>query len=207
MHPFVPKAHWDHVYTDKQESEVSWFQERPTISLDLIAACGVGKDASIIDVGGGASRLVDALLEEGYRSVAVLDISEKALTAAQHRLGPRASRAEWIVADVTAWRPTHLYDLWHDRATFHFLTSPQDQETYIRLLREAVRTAGYAIIGTFAPDGPQRCSGLPVMRYDANALAALLGPSFALLEARPDDHWTPSGHLQRFQFSRFRRTG
>ena len=199
------QSHWENVYRTKGERGVSWFQEAPTASLELIRATGVGPDASIIDIGGGASRLADALLADGFGSVTVLDVSEKALATARNRLGPRAERVIWIVADVTAWRPAKSYDVWHDRAAFHFLTEPSDRAAYAGCVREAVRPGGHGIIGTFAPDGPERCSGLPVVRHDGTSIGEMLGPSFRLIESRRHDHGTPDGNVQRFQFSRFQR--
>ena len=200
------QAHWDNVYTSKRENEVSWFQESPAISLDLIKASGAKPGASIVDVGGGASRLVDALLESGYNAVTILDLSERALATTQARLGELASKVQWIVADVATWEPSLTYDLWHDRAVLHFLTEPKDRTAYAERVWKAVRSGGQVIIGTFAPDGPERCSGLPVMRHDAASLGALLGPSFELIESRSHEHKTPMGTTQLFQFSRFRRT-
>jgi SAM-dependent methyltransferase len=197
------QTHWQNVYQTKDEHDVSWFQEVPTISLDLIRATGVAADASIIDVGGGASRLADVLVAEGYHSVSVLDVSEKALATSRDRLGPRAENVAWIVADVTAWQPDKTYDLWHDRAAFHFLTEPADRTAYAGCVRKAVRPGGHVIIATFAPDGPERCSGLPVVRHDAASIGEALGPSFQLIESRRHDHKTPGSTIQRFQFSRF----
>jgi SAM-dependent methyltransferase len=196
------QAHWQNVYATKAEKEVSWFQENPAPSLDLIAATGISTDAAII---GGASRLVDSLLEKGFRRVAILDLSAKALEATKKRLGGRGDAVDWIVADVTTWEPSSTYDLWHDRAAFHFLTEPTDRDAYAARLRKAVRPGGHVIIATFAPDGPERCSGLPIVRYDPEALAFALGPAFELVDSRRHDHLTPGGNTQRFQFSRFRR--
>jgi len=205
MNEPVRQAHWENVYATKGEGDVSWFQERPDVSLDLIRATGVGADATIVDIGGGASRLVDALFDAGFTSLSVLDLSEKALATSKARLGARGSRVKWIVADVTTWQPAESYDVWHDRAAFHFLTEAKDRDAYAECVLKAVRPAGHVIIATFAPDGPERCSGLPVMRHDAASIGAMLGSSFELVESRRHDHTTPSGAVQRFQFSRFRR--
>jgi SAM-dependent methyltransferase len=199
------QAHWQNVYQTKGERDVSWFEESPAISLELIRATGVGLDASIVDIGGGASRLVDALVGEGFHSVTVLDLSEKAITTSRERLGERAKQVSWIVGDVTTWQPTEIFDVWHDRAAFHFLTEPASRAAYAARVQEAVRPGGHGIIGTFALDGPERCSGLPVARHDAHSIGEVLGRSFKLIEARPYDHETPSGVIQRFQFSRFQR--
>jgi SAM-dependent methyltransferase len=201
----APQAHWQNVYQTKRERDVSWFQESPAISLDLIRATGIGNDATIVDIGGGASRLVDALIAEGFKSVTVLDLSEKALATSRTRLGALGAHVSWVVADVTKWQPVQTYDLWHDRAAFHFLTEPDDQAAYAGSVRKAVGSGGHVIIGTFAPDGPERCSGLPVVRHDAASLGAMLGASFKLVESRRHDHQTPAGAIQRFQFSRFVR--
>ena len=199
------QAHWQSVYQSKGERDVSWFQETPAISLDLIRATGVNNSASIIDVGGGASRLVDALIDEGFDSITVLDLSEKALATSRARLGARAGHVKWVVADVTTWQPSQTYDVWHDRAAFHFLTETNDQTAYAECVRKAVRLGGHVIIGTFALDGPERCSGLPVVRHDEASLGKVLGPSFELVERRNHAHQTPTGTIQRFQFSRFLR--
>lgn len=200
-------AHWDHVYATKGEAEVSWYQDSPAISLAMIRAATCDLDATIIDIGGGASRLVDALLQDGYRDVSVLDLSVNALDAAKKRIGAGASMVDWIVADATSWRPAKSYDVWHDRAAFHFLTDPRDRAAYVERLRSAVASGGQVIIGTFAPDGPEKCSGLPVQRHDSASLAAELGPEFELMETRRETHHTPWNSTQAFQFSRFRRRG
>jgi SAM-dependent methyltransferase len=198
-------AHWENVYRTKGEREVSWFQETPSISLELIRSAGATRHSAIVDIGGGASRLVDALVDEGYEAVTVLDLSESALAASKTRLGQTAARVTWIVADVVRWIPLQGYDIWHDRAAFHFLTDAADRTAYVACLREALRPCGYAIIATFALDGPERCSGLPVIRYDAASLGEVLGSDFSLVETRHHDHHTPMGSTQRFQFSVFRR--
>ena len=206
MNTLDRQAHWDNVNNGKGERGVTWFEESPAISLDLIRASGVTAGASIIDVGGGASRLVDALVAQGYTAVTVLDLSENALAAAKARLGARAANVSWIVADVTTWEPEPTYDLWHDRAAFHFLTDAQDQAAYAARVLRAVRRGGHVIIGTFAPDGPERCSGLPVVRHDAASLGVMLGAAFKLVDGRNHAHLTPTGTVQRFQFSRFQRS-
>jgi len=200
------QAHWENVYTTKNEKEVSWFEESPTISLDLIRSTGAGLDAPIIDIGGGTSRLVDALVDDGFEAVTVLDLSKTALACAKARLGTRGAKVRWIVEDVTTWEPSETYEVWHDRAAFHFLTEPKDRAAYAERVARAVRPGGHVIIGTFAADGPQRCSGLPVVRHDAASLGEILGGAFELMESRRHAHQTPMGATQRFQFSRYRRT-
>jgi len=204
------KSHWENVYATKGEREVSWFQEDPAPSLELIALAGLSEGASVIDIGGGASRLVDALVERNIGQVTVLDLSAAALDAArerlEQRLGGKAAGVQWVAADVTTWEPTRTYDLWHDRAAFHFLTDPTDRSAYVERLKKAVKRGGYVIIGTFALDGPEKCSGLPIVRYDAASLSTILGSDFELIDARRHDHATPWGAVQRFQFSTFRRT-
>ncbi|MFN3347987.1 class I SAM-dependent methyltransferase [Pseudorhodoplanes sp.] len=199
------QSHWQNVYATKGEGEVSWFQESPKPSLDLIELTGVGRDAGIVDIGGGASRLSDALLDLGFVDITVLDLSDAALARSRARLGARAAKVQWIVADVTSWQPDRQYDIWHDRAAFHFLTDPSDQRAYVACLKYALRPGGYAIIGTFAPDGPEKCSGLPVMRHDHTSVGALLGDAFSLIDVRAHAHETPWGATQAFQFSTFRR--
>ena len=199
------QAHWQNVYTTKNEDAVSWFQQRADISLELVRATGVKVTASIIDIGGGASRLVDTLVEDGFKAITVLDLSEKALATSKTRLGETGMLVQWIVADITTWEPSQSYDVWHDRAALHFMTAPRDQAAYAERVLRAVRPGGHVIIGTFAPDGPERCSGLPVLRHDAATLGNLLGHSFELIESKRHDHQTPAGAIQKFQFSRFQR--
>jgi trans-aconitate methyltransferase len=200
-------THWQNVYATKGEAEVSWFQDNPAISLVMIRAANPDHGAAIIDIGGGASRLVDALLQSGYRDLAVLDLSANALDAAKQRLGSAASRIDWIVADATTWQPAKTYHVWHDRAAFHFLTDPRDRAAYVERLRSALVPGGNVIIATFAPDGPEKCSGLPVQRHDSASLAAELGTDFDLVETRSETHHTPWSSTQAFQFSRFRKRG
>ena len=201
------QAHWQQVYETKATDSVSWYQAVPQPSADLISLAGATPESGIVDIGGGASTLVDWLLGRGFRDVTVLDLSQAALAAAQARLGSAASAAAWIAADVTKWRPARAYDLWHDRAAFHFLVDPGDRAAYVGRLRAALHPGGHAVIGTFAPDGPEKCSGLPVERYDAEKLAAALGEGFRLVDSRRHEHVTPWGAVQRFHFGTARREG
>ena len=199
------QTHWNDIYSRKQEDEVSWYQPEATISLELVARCKLPVGARIIDVGGGASRLVDGLLERGFANVTVLDLSEEALRKTRARLGARAEVVRWLASDVTTFEPTETYDLWHDRAVFHFLTSPEDRAAYVKTLERAVAPGGSVIVGTFALDGPERCSGLEIVRYDARGLAAAMGPSFELVEELRHEHVTPGGKMQAFTFVRLLR--
>lgn len=200
------QAHWNAVYTTRSSTEVSWFEPVPARSLELLAACGVGPDAAVIDVGGGDSRLVDGLLERGFERLTVLDISAAALARARERLGESASHVAWIAGDVTrAELPRAAYDAWHDRAVFHFLTDASDRRRYVEALRAALRPGGVAVIATFAPTGPARCSGLDVVRYDATTLGRELGADFELIAEAEHVHRTPSGAEQRFVYAAFRR--
>jgi SAM-dependent methyltransferase len=194
-----PKAHWEEVYSTKRVSEVSWYQEHSDVSLDLIRRTGLKTISPIIDVGGGASRLVDDLLAKGYSDLTVLDISAAALNAARDRLGPRADEVTWIEVDITAAvLPHQSFDLWHDRAVFHFLTDADDRDRYVKTVRHSVRPGGHVIVAAFGPDGPLRCSGLPVVRYDPEGLHDQFGPAFELVEHRSENHRTPFGTTQPF---------
>jgi len=202
------KEHWEKVYTTRATDTVSWFQPHADLSLDLIKATGVTHDAAIIDVGGGASTLVDDLLANGYTDLSVLDLSAAALAAAQKRLGLQASKVQWIEADVTkADLPARRFDVWHDRAVFHFLTSAEDRAAYVQTVFRAVKPGGHVIVATFAEDGPNQCSGLPVMRYRADELHAEFGEAFSLLSHRKEAHHTPSGTVQQFVYCYCRRIG
>jgi SAM-dependent methyltransferase len=203
----ILREHWDKVYTTKGESEVSWFQETPSQSLELLGLVGARPSCAIIDIGGGTSHLVDALSRQGFDNLTVLDISDAALGVARERLGDKASRIKWMSADVTKWQPSEVYDIWHDRAAFHFLTDQVDQAAYVQSLKRALRRGGHVIIGTFALDGPEKCSGLPVARQCAESLAALLGSEFVLIDSRRYEHRTPWQTAQKFQFSTFRHIG
>lgn len=200
------KDHWEKVYSAKATDALSWFQPHADLSFDIIKATGVAPDAAIIDVGGGASVLVDDLLDHGYSNLTVLDLSAAALAAAQRRLGSRASRVQWIEADITkANLPARQFDVWHDRAVFHFLTSPEDRSAYVRAVFNSVKPGGHVIVATFAEDGPAQCSGLPVMRYSADELHAEFGEAFSLLNHRKEAHHTPSGTVQQFVYCYCRR--
>ena len=195
--------HWQRVYTTKSEREVSWFETMPSVSLRLMEAAGLTSETCVLDVGGGDSHLVDALAARGLDCLAVLDVSEAALHRAQERLGPAASVPTWIAADVTGEWSLKPMDIWHDRAVFHFLTDAKDRVSYISHLRTILKRDGTAIIATFAPDGPDKCSGLAVARYSPDTLALELGTEFALVESVPYVHVTPWGTNQSFQYSRF----
>ena len=199
------QAHWENIYTTKGEAELSWFQETPAPSLELLELVGAQPSSAIIDIGGGASRLVDSLLAQGFENITVLDLSAAALTSARARLGANGDKVKWIEAEITEWQPLESYDVWHDRAAFHFLTSDYEQSAYVQRLKQALRRGGHVIIGTFAPDGPEKCSGLPVARHNAGSLSAILGADFILVDSRRHEHATPWHALQKYQFSTFRR--
>lgn len=193
------KNHWEHVYETKSADSVSWFQPHAEQSLRLIHQTGLPQTASIIDVGGGASTLVDDLLNDGFRSVTVLDLSGAALAAARARLGDRAASVTWLEADITQVAlPCNAYDIWHDRAVFHFLTSDRDRQAYVSAVLRAVKPGGVVIVATFAEDGPLQCSGLPVVRYSPAALHAEFGARFNLVTHEREEHHTPSGGVQSF---------
>ncbi len=198
------KDHWDAVYSQKKPTEVSWYQSHPAASLKAIGLTGI-RDEPMIDVGGGASDLTMLLLRQGWGDVTVLDISEAALDVVARRLGEDAERVQRIAANITQWTPPRRYALWHDRAVFHFLTDADDRAAYLAALRRGLRAGGYAILATFAPDGPEKCSGLPVRRYSAAELAAELGSEFQLLHHWAERHDTPGGTGQAFTWTVFRR--
>jgi len=200
------KDHWEQVYQTKAPDDVSWFQTRPATSLKLVESSGVGKDAGIIDVGGGASVLVDFLLDAGFTKLAVLDISAAALEHARQRLGSRASLVEWCEADVTTFNPPRQFGLWHDRAVFHFLTAKADRQKYVETLKRTLAADGHLIIATFAIDGPLKCSGLDVSRYDAASVCAELGTGFRLVEQVDETHSTPWATEQKFSYFRFAKS-
>lgn len=197
----TPKEHWEKVYQTKQPDAVSWFQEHATRSLELIRSVGTSLNANVIDVGGGASTLVDDLLNSGFRNVSVLDLSASALEVARKRLGAAGDCVTWISGDIcTVNLPEQAYDIWHDRAVFHFLTNPVDRAAYVQQVMKSVKPGGHVIVATFAPDGPEQCSGLPVARYAPGELHQEFGPSFELLEHMSEEHKTPWGSVQHFVY-------
>ena len=193
------KKHWEQLYTTKKSDSVSWFQEHAEQSLRLIHATDIGSGAAIIDIGGGASTLVDDLVRESYRDITVLDLSAAALATARRRIGESAKNIDWIEGDITDVQlPALRFDIWHDRAVFHFLTEADSRRRYIEQILNAVRPGGLIIIATFAEDGPEKCSGLPVVRYTPNALHAEFGDGFKLLAHEKEAHSTPFGTTQQF---------
>ncbi|HEX7272070.1 MAG TPA: class I SAM-dependent methyltransferase [Casimicrobiaceae bacterium] len=195
------KSHWDRIYRTKRPEEVSWYRPHLDVSLQLITEAARRRDARIIDVGGGESTLVDDLLGRGYRNLAVLDVSAMALGVARERLGDKAGRIEWLCGDVTTFTfPQHHYDVWHDRAVFHFLTDPKDRTAYVRQVAHAVKTGGHVIVATFGPEGPTQCSGLEVVRYGPDALHDEFGSAFRLVKHLTELHRTPTGTIQQFTY-------
>ncbi len=195
------KEHWETVYQTKQSDAVSWFQEHATQSLELIRSVRPSSNSTIIDVGGGASTLVDDLLNSGHSNVSVLDLSTSALDVARKRLGIAGESVTWISGDIcTVKLPDSRYDIWHDRAVFHFLTNPVDRAAYVQQVMKSVKPGGHVIVATFAPDGPEQCSGLPVARYAPGELHQEFGPSFELLEHLSEEHKTPWGSVQQFVY-------
>lgn len=197
------KNHWETVYETKNPDQVSWTQEIPKTSLDFIHSFGLKKSAKIIDIGGGDSKLVDYLLDEGFENITVLDISAKALEKAKTRLGDRAKKVNWIVSDITEFEPKTTFDLWHDRAAFHFLTTKEQVDKYITIARNSV--SGYLTIGTFSEDGPAKCSGLEIKQYSEESLSKELKKDFDKINCVTEDHTTPFDTKQNFLFCSFRR--
>ncbi len=198
--PIDPKRHWERVYLSTAPAGVSWFEPVPEPSLALIAATGLGPGAAVLDVGGGASTLVDHMVGAGSQDLTVLDIAPAALKLAQTRLGQQAAKVTWIEGDILSFNPTRRYALWHDRAVLHFLTESAEQERYLSTLRAALQSAGHVILATFGPQGPTRCSGLPVLRHSPDSLGKLLGPRFTLRRSSLELHPTPGGQIQQFTY-------
>ena len=202
---FDRKAHWETVYANKDSAEVSWYQQHPQYSLDLIRATGVEHSAHIIDIGGGASTLIDFMLEDGYQNLSVLDISCSAIQQAKLRLADLAGKVSWIEHDITGFLSDETYDVWHDRAVFHFLTDPLDRSSYVHTMSRALKPGANAIIATFALNGPEKCSGLDVQRYSPDTMIAVLGDSFEFVETISEEHVTPGGATQNFVYCRFKK--
>ncbi len=207
LSPPTPLDHWNGVWDRADPDRLSWFEPRPENSLALIESSGVGYEAALIDVGAGASMLTNQLLEAGYEDLTVLDISAGGLAAGRERLGSRASEVEWIRADVCEFDPPRAWDLWHDRAVFHFLIRAEDRAAYLRTLDRALAPGGHVVLATFGPEGPVRCSGLEVRRYSPESLEDELGSGFRLDDSSLQDHVTPAGGIQQFLYARFRRVG
>jgi 2-polyprenyl-3-methyl-5-hydroxy-6-metoxy-1,4-benzoquinol methylase len=194
------QSHWDRIYTDKPPTAVSWYRPHLETSLSLIERVA-SKDSAIIDVGGGESTLVDDLLSHGFGNITILDISQTAIEVNKKRLGDRSDHVHWLVADITKGELPHsMYDVWHDRAVFHFLTHQSDRAAYVRQVANAVKVGGHVIVSTFGPEGPTKCSGLDVMRYDTESLHREFGVNFRLLESTNELHQTPFGTVQQFLY-------
>ena len=198
------REHWEGIYEARSANELSWYQEHPSLSLRLIKKAVGNVDSRVLDVGGGASRLVDSLVDAGFGRVGVLDIAQNAIDVSKSRLGERASLVEWFVADVRDFESPHAWDVWHDRAVFHFLVDLNGREAYRRTLRRHLVLGGNAVIATFGPEAPERCSGLEVARYTPEGLLDALGPGFELMERCEETHTTPSGTTQQFIYCWFR---
>jgi ubiquinone/menaquinone biosynthesis C-methylase UbiE len=195
------RSHWEKVYTTKAPDQVSWYRPHLETSLSLIEQSTHGRDAAIIDVGGGESTLVDDLLDRGFQSLTVLDVSQVAIDVTKKRLGQAAERVHWLVGDITQMQlPAQSYDIWHDRAVFHFLTTPEQRAAYVRRVAHSVKPGGYAIVSTFGPDGPTKCSGLDVVRYDSESLHREFGGRFRLIGSSKEVHQTPFGNTQQFLY-------
>lgn len=205
METFDRSAHWEKIYATKALQEVSWYQINPETSLELIHACGLDKNALIIDIGGGDSYLANFLLEDGFSNISVLDISLKALERAQIRLGEQSKNINWIQSDIVAFEPQQVYDLWHDRAAFHFLTSSDEIATYVAIASKAIRSGGYLVMGTFADDGPLKCSGITIQQYNEQSLTQVFGDTFEIQKLTRVEHRTPFDTVQKFIFGVFKR--
>jgi 2-polyprenyl-3-methyl-5-hydroxy-6-metoxy-1,4-benzoquinol methylase len=200
------KEHWEKIYNTRPLTEVSWYQTAPTESLDFIREFQIKKDAAIIDVGGGDSYLADYLVEDGYTNITVLDISEAAINRAKKRLGAKAGLINWVVCDITEYKPGRQFDLWHDRAAFHFLTTEEQVNKYLAIANKAIRAAGRIVIGTFSENGPAKCSGLPIKQYSESALTTLIKNWFQKIKCIHTDHITPFNTIQNFLFCSFKKT-
>lgn len=199
------KEHWNKVYETKKPTEVSWYEPMPEISLSYITECKLEKDAAIIDIGGGDSFLAEFLLAQGFSDITVVDISENALERAKERLGEKSEEINWIVADASSFRPERKYDLWHDRAVFHFLTEDTQIKNYLATVNDAIKPGGFLVMGTFSENGPTKCSGLEIKQYSITQMQELFSDGFSTLSCKNIDHETPSGGIQNFTFCSFRK--
>lgn len=200
------KEHWENIYKNKLPIEVSWYQEKPTISLELIAMCSSSTTDYIIDIGGGASNLCDFLLEKGYSNLTVLDLSANALEHSKQRLGDKSNLIDWQVEDVTKFSASKYYDIWHDRAVFHFLTDEIDRKKYKEVLNNLLKIGGYIIIAAFYIGGSTKCSGLNIVQYDESKLKSELGNNFTYIDQKIEEHITPTGSIQMFRYYLFLKT-
>lgn len=207
MTDFDRKNHWNNIYQNKSTDKVSWYQPSPTTSLEFVEQFSLPYTAKIIDIGGGESFFVDYLLDLGYQDITVLDISEKAIERARHRLGKKADRITWIVSDAIDFKPVEKYDLWHDRAAFHFLTDNKEIENYIELANSSIKPTGYLVIGTFSEQGPEKCSGIQIKQYSQQSMADRLKYFFKKIKCITVDHKTPFDTVQNFIFCSFKRLG
>lgn len=201
----MQKEHWEKVFATKAENEVSWFQTYPKTSVSFIELFNLPLDANIIDIGGGDSHFVDALLDRGYNNVYVLDISANAIERAKKRLGEKANKVNWIVSDITEFEPKVKFDFWHDRAAFHFLTSDENVYKYVSIAENAINPNGYLILGTFSENGPKKCSGLDIKQYNETSMSARFEVKFDRIKCITEDHITPFNTVQNFLFCSFKR--
>lgn len=199
------KEHWNKVYENKKATEVSWYEPMPETSLNYITECKLEKDAAIIDIGGGDSFLAEFLIGQGFTDITVVDISENALNRAKQRLGEKAEEVKWIVSDAAEFVPERQYDLWHDRAAFHFLTEDRQVESYLKTVKQAVKPGGYVVLGTFSETGPTKCSGIEIKQYSISEMQELFSDGFTTMSCKNIDHTTPSGGTQNFTFCSFRK--
>jgi 2-polyprenyl-3-methyl-5-hydroxy-6-metoxy-1,4-benzoquinol methylase len=199
------KEHWENIYTTKKPTDVSWFQVYPKSSMEFISLLNLPIDSSIIDIGGGDSNFVDSLLDKGYRDITVLDISAKAIERAKARLGEKASLVNWIVSDVTEFNPDRQYNFWHDRAAFHFLTTEEQSDKYVKIARKGIQGNGYLILGTFSETGPLKCSGLEIKQYSESSMSAKFEKDFKRIKCIKEDHQTPFNTIQNFLFCSFQK--
>jgi len=199
------RSHWDKVYSNRAENEVSWFQPYPKTSIEFVELFDLPIDANIIDIGGGDSYFVDALLDKGYKNIYVLDISENAIKRAKERLGERASKVHWIISDIADFKPTLQFDFWHDRAAFHFLTTEDKIYKYVSIAEDSIKKNGYLVLGTFSELGPQKCSGLDIKQYSEASMSARFEIAFDRIKCIREDHTTPFNTIQNFLFCSFKR--